>query len=363
MHSSRDFSDKDNAIAAGKVGLTRPNAMARLTARLLLLFLATVLGPVTAKAASGAAGILWGVAESGLELGYGPKAGTNYAVPDPAYYLAQGVRLIRLPFQMARLQPRPMAPLDADFVRRMKAIVSADEAGGVMTVLDPHGYGFYNVDGRPADLLQDKAAAADYLDLMRRLAASFAHDDVAIGLMNEPHTGSDASYAQLWNRAIAVIRAAGFTGTILVPHAHWSNAKDINPQHPYEGRIQDPLHNWVLEVHLYLDPDGTGVYRQPVANTTVGHDRIAGAIAWSKETGVKLFLGETGSPPDATAVAALGEVLSDVAINPGVFWGVSLWGAGPWWKSSYPMRLDPIDGVARPQFLALEDTFAPLRSR
>jgi hypothetical protein len=42
---------------------------------------------------------------------------------------------------------------------------------------------------------------------------------------------------------------------------------------------------------------------------------------------------------------------------PDAFWGIALWGAGPWWKPNYPMRLDPIDGVARPQFVALENTF------
>jgi endoglucanase len=339
----------------------RSGHWSRIRRYLLLLLSAIVIVPFEARASNTDTGVLWGVAESGLELGRGMKAGTNYSVPDPAYYLAHNVRLIRLPFQMARLQPHAMAPLDADFVTRMKAIVSADHAAGAITVLDPHGYGFYDIDGKPADLLQDPAAAADYLDLMSRLAATFAHDDVAIGLMNEPHTGSDASYATLWNRAIAAIRQAGFTGTILVPHAHWGNAKDISPQQPYEGRIQDPLHNWVLEVHLYLDPDSTGTYRQPVANAAVGHERLAGAIAWAKQSGVKLFLGETGSPPDPTGVAALKGVLDDVATNPDVFWGVCLWGAGAWWKPSYPMRLDPIDGAARPQFLALEDAFVPQR--
>ena len=333
----------------------------RISGCLLLLLSAILVAPIAAKAATADTGILWGVAESGLELGKGTKRGTNYAVPDPSYYLTHNVRLIRLPFQMSRLQPHPMAPLDPAFVRLMKVIVAADHAGGAITVLDPHGYGFYDIDGKAADLLQDPAAADDYVDLMRRLATAFARDDVAIGLMNEPHTGSDAAYAGLWNRAIAAIRQAGFTGTILVPHAHWGNAKDISPQHPYEGRIQDPLHNWVLEVHLYLDPDSTGTYRQPVPNALIGHQRLAGAIAWSKQSGVKLFLGETGSPPDATGLAALKGVLDDVATNPDVFWGVCLWGAGPWWKPNYPMRLDPIDGQARPQFLALEDAFVPQR--
>jgi endoglucanase len=309
----------------------------------------------TAAAAHSA--ILWGVAESGLEFGRGMTAGTNYAVPDPSYYLRHDVRLIRLPFQIGRLQHEPQGPLDPAFLRAMKTIVQRDQAHGAVTVLDPHGYGFYTIDGKPADLLKDPAAAADYVDLMRRLGASFAHDDVAIGLMNEPHTGSDMAYSAIWNRAIAAIRAAGFVGTILVPHAHWSSAADLSPDHPFAGHIDDPRHNWVLEVHLYLDPNSTGTYRQPVARAEIGRQRLAGAIAWSRQSGVKLFLGETGAPPTSLGLSALQGVLSDVAAAPDVFWGIALWGAGPWWKRDYPMRLDPINGVDRPQFVALETTF------
>jgi len=310
-------------------------------------------------AAGSRSSILWGVAESGLELGRGMKAGTNYPIPDPSYYLQHDVRLIRLPFQISRLQPRPQAPLDPAFVHVMKTIVRLDQDHGVVTVIDPHGYGFYNIDGQPADLLTNPAASANYIDLMRRIGATFAHDDVAIGLMNEPHTGSDLAYSAIWNQAIAAIRAAGFSGTILVPHAHWSNAADISPEHPFTGQIIDPLHNWVLEVHLYLYPNSTGTYRQPVPSADIGRARLAGAIAWSRQSGIKLFLGETGAPADSMGMSALHVVLSEVAAAPDVFWGIALWGAGAWWKPDYPMRLDPVGGVARPQFVALEDTFVP----
>ena len=324
--------------------------------------LLTVSGPglcSLADAAGARSPILWGVAESGLEFGHGMKAGTNYSIPDPSYYLRHDVRLIRLPFQIGRMQPAAKGPLDPAFIHAVQTIVHLDEAHGVVTVLDPHGFGFYNIDGKPADILQDPAAAADYLDLMSRIAATFAHENVAIGLMNEPHTGSDIAYSAIWNEAIAAIRAAGFTGTIVVPHAHWSNAADISPERPFTGRIVDPLHNWVLEVHLYFDPDSTGTYRQPVASADIGRERLSGAIAWSRESGIKLFLGETGGPPDSLGMSALHGVLADVAAAPDVFWGIALWGAGAWWKPSYPMRLDPVDGVARPQFVALEDTFVP----
>ena len=309
--------------------------------------------------APAAAGTLWGVSDSGMDFGKGQIAGRNFAVPEPAYYLAHGVALVRIPFQISRIQPVPQGPLSPPIVADLKKIVAADRAAGAVTVLDPHGYGFYGIDGKPQDILKNPTAAADYVDLMGRIAVAFAHDDVAIGLMNEPHTGDDHDYAAIWNRAIAVIRQAGFSGVILVPHAHWSAAADISPGTPFAGGIMDPGNNWVLELHSYLDPDGTGTYRHPVGSSSIGVQRLAGAIAWSRASGVRLFLGETGAPPDPAGMAAFQAELDEIAKSPSVFWGVAVWGAGSWWKPDYPMRLDPIDGAATPQFLALEKMLAP----
>lgn len=312
-----------------------------------------------AMAAAGSTDILWGVNESGLEFGKGPIAGTNYAVPDPSYYLSRGVQLVRVPFQIVRLQPTPNAPLAPEMVRYLKTIIAQNNAAGAITVLDPHGYGTYPIDNQPQDLLKNPAAQADYIDFMQRLATEFGHDNVAIGLMNEPHTGGDTDYAPLWNKAISAIRQTGFSGVIIVPHSHWSSAGDITPATPFVGQIVDPLNNWVLELHLYFDPDNSGTYKKPVASPDVGTARLAGAIAWSKQSKIRLFLGETGGPPTPVGLAAYRALLQNIAANPDVFWGVAVWGGGPWWKPNYPMKLDPVEGVDQPQFTILEDMITP----
>ncbi len=313
----------------------------------------------TVAAAPSGRDTLWGVNDSGLEFGKGAKAGTNYAVPDPTYYLSQGFQLVRLPFQIARLVPVPGGALDPVFTAVLQSIIDKDRAFGAVTVLDPHGYGFMDKDGTPRDILLDAAARADYVDMMRRMAAAFQTDGLAIGLMNEPHTGSDDAYAPIWNDAIAAMRQAGYHGVVLVPHAHWSSAADISPDRPYVGQITDPDRNWVLELHSYLDPDNTGTYRKPVESTAIGAARLSGAIAWSRQTGIRLFLGETGGPADPIGLGALTTMLASVSAAPDVFWGITLWGAGPWWKPNYPMRLDPIDGIARPQLVALRQAMSP----
>lgn len=303
------------------------------------------------------ADIRWGVNESGLEFGTGPVIGTNFVAPDPGYYLQQGVELIRVPFKLNRLQPTPGAPLSPAYVQDLQSIITKDSAAGAITVLDPQGFGFYDVNGKPRDILTDPAAAAGYLDMMTRIAQTFGSENVAIGLMNEPHAGADTAYAALWNRAIAGIRQAGYKGIILVPHAHWSNAADITPARPYTGNIIDPGNNWALELHMYMDADSTGTYRKPVVSAEIGAQRLAGAIAWSKQSHVRIFLGETNAPATPLGLAALRNTLGEVAAAPDVFWGVALWGGGPWWKPDYPLRLDPINGQEQPQIAMLEQTF------
>ena len=90
----------------------------------------------------------------------------------------------------------------------------------------------------------------------------------------------------------------------------------------------DPGHNWVLELHSYLDPDDTGTYRKPVGSSTIGAERLAGAIAWSRQAGVRLFLGETGAPPDAAGLAAFQTMLAQISSAPDVFWALPMGGGG-----------------------------------
>ncbi len=106
--------------------------------------------------------ILWGINDSGLDFGHGNIAGTNFSVPNPSYYLAHGVQLVRIPFQITRLQPRPDGPLAPAIVQDLKKVIAQDHAAGAITVLDPHGYGFFNIDGKPQDILKNPEAESAY---------------------------------------------------------------------------------------------------------------------------------------------------------------------------------------------------------
>lgn len=287
------------------------------------LFFAALLGSTTLAQAVP----LFGINDSGLEFGSAVipgKANTNFASPSPAYYLGLGVKVVRVPYQIRRLQSAPGAALTAAYLGYLQGIASADTAGGAVTVIDPHGFGTIGSED-----ITIEPGTTDYIDHISRVAEAFAgQPKVALGLMNEPHQQSDAAYLPVWNAAITAIRAAGFTGVVVVPRTAYSSPVGMSAASPFP--IVDPLKNWVLEIHCYPDPDDSGTFNAAIASATVGSDRLAGAIAWSKASGVKLFLGEFGTPSDAASIAALHSMYATINANPGVFWG-----AGPWWATTY----------------------------
>jgi endoglucanase len=319
---------------------------------LRLLALAALAG-LTIDAAQ--AGTLFGVNLSGMEQGSGNLAGTNYAVPDPTYLDGQNVQVIRLPFLLERLQNAGQ-PLNSDVLGYITGILQKNAAANVVTVLDPHDYGYIGTDGTSREIGVDPVGTAEYVDAVTKLAAAVVGmPNVAFGLMNEPHDQSCAELAPVWQRAITAIRGTGFTGPIMVPPTNWSHADTLVSSGcaALFGALQDPEHGIVVEVHNYLDPNQSGEYQDPIAALDVGWRQLAPAIAWSEQTGIKLFVGETGSPPDGFSVAALSNELRTISAAGGSFWGVTLWSAGPWWPASYVMDLNPVNGVIAPQMVAL----------
>jgi endoglucanase len=112
---------------------------------------ALVAGPsfaTTAPALTSAGGgmNLIGVNISGGE--YGPSgAGTvgyDYTYPSASeisYYAAKGMTVIRVPFQLERLEPTANGPLDSSQAAELQQVVATAAASGIDVILDPHNYG------------------------------------------------------------------------------------------------------------------------------------------------------------------------------------------------------------------------------
>ena len=323
----------------------QPRALAPIAALVALL-----------SSACASAAPLFGVNLSGLEMGHGLTEAGQWTVPDPTYMLSQRVSVIRLPFDLERLQPAALGPLDPNYLGDITSIMAENAAAKVMTVLDPNNYGYIWTDSTASSQAIGVVAeaTADYLDVMTKLAAAVRGKPlVAIGLMNEPHAQTCAQLAPVWQAAINAIRGAGFTGVITVPGTDWQHSDTFVSTGcaALLSSLTDAQNNLVFEMHNYLDPGESGQYQHPIASPGVGAQQLAPAIAWARQTGNRLFVGETGTPGDPTSLAALRDELVAVADAPDVFWGLAMWGAGPWWPVDYNLRLDPVGGVAEPQMV------------
>ena len=309
---------------------------------------------LVALPASGAP--LMGVNLSGLEMGRGLTETGQWTVPDPTYMLSQRVGVIRLPFKLERLQPGALGPLSPGYLGNLTSIMAEDAAAKAMTVLDPENYGYIWTDSTASSQAIGVVpeATADYLDVMTKLAAAVRGKPlVAIGLMNEPHAQTCAQLAPVWQQAITGMRSAGFTGVITVPGSDWQHADNFVASGcaGLMGALVDPQNNLVFEVHNYLDVGQSGRYLQPIVSPNVGSMQLAPVIAWARQTGSRLFVGETATPGDTASLAGLRDELVTVADAPDVFWGLAMWGAGPWWPVTYNLRLDPVNGVPQPQMV------------
>ncbi len=288
---------------------------------------------------------LIGVNISGGE--YGPTGGgtmgTDYIYPSANeinYYASKGMTVIRVPFQLERLEPSPGAPLDQTQVTALQQVISEAAADGVDVVLDPHNYG-----SAWGNLIGSGTSNSQFANFWGEMASAFKGDsNVIFGLMNEPNVQSPSDWAQSDNAAITAIRQAGANQEILVPGSDWTgawswlssvNAAAINP-----STIHDPDNNWAIEVHQYLDSNGSGTNYSPITDPNIGVERLTDVTQWGQQNGVKLFLGETGVPGDNQSLTALQNMLSYMEQNGNVWQGAAYWAGGPWW-GSYPFSIEP----------------------
>ena len=319
---------------------------------------------------------LFGVNLSGLEFGSGNTANVNYdAKPTLAGSIGTlPVQVVRVPFKLERLeQAGAGAALDGPYLGYIKAIIQADEAGNVVTVLDPHDYGYIGTDGTTREIGVDPVGTSNYLKEITLLAgAVHGMSGVAIGLMNEPHAQTCAELYPVWQQAITAIRGQGFSGPIMVPPTNYAGATTFVSSGcaaDFLG-LADPDNDLVSEIHMYQDGDGSGTYNfgkyssgNDAPSIDVGTQRLASAVAWAQANGTRLYLGETGVTSSAYDVAVLQDTLTDVK-DAGVFWGVTMWSAGQWWgvtgaSNAYKLDLNlQASGAAAPQMATMETLIA-----
>ena len=297
---------------------------------------------------------LRGVNISGGEYGkVDGKYGTNYIFPNNKqldYYASKRMNVVRVPFKWERAQRKLGGSLDVDEVGRLLAVVKYAATKNVYVLLDLHNYARYS------GVVIGKGTTGKHLsNFWWRLAGVLkGYNNVVYGIMNEPYGISPDVWAPAAESAIAGIRKAGARQLILVPGVSWTGAHSWYSSGNADrmADIHDPLNNWAIEMHQYLDSDSSGTHDTCVSKT-VGSQRLTRATAWLEENGLRGFLGEFGTARNATCDAGLNDIVGYMESHSTEWLGWSYWAGGAWW-GDYMFTIEPKSGVDRQQMDILE---------
>jgi len=291
----------------------------------------------------------FGVNESGAEFGNNVipgTLGTDYTWPAASslsYFVGKGFNFFRLPFLLERLCPPATGitgAFDTHYFGNLSATVSEITALGAYVAIEPHNFLIYN----GANL----ASPSDFQTFWKNLATQFkGNSHVIFDLMNEPHVPTAEVVYEMMQAGVNGVRAAGATSQlILVEGTSYTGAWTwiTSGNGAAFEKLTDPNNNVAIQMHQYLDSDGSGTSATCVSNS-IGASRLADATAWLKSTGFKGFLGEMGAGSNTACLQAVFGAICSMQQAGGVWIGFSWWAAGPWW-GDYIYSIEPPSGIA-----------------
>ena len=311
------------------------------------LLCAALLSAVTAQAATLEwRGINLSSAEWGEKQPYPGVYGKDFVYPtvaSTAYYQAKGMNLVRIAFRWERVQPTLNGELDPTELTRLREFVDGTTARGLHVLLDPHNYAAY----KEVRVGTPQVPITAFADFWRRLALQFKDNPkVQFGLVNEPHSLPTETWADAAQAAVDAIRATGATNLVTLPGNGYSGAWSWEesrwygtPNAQVMGRVRDPLDNMVLEVHQYLDKDGSGTNAKCVS-AEIGVERLQRFTTWLRENKRRALLGEIGGGANPVCEQAVRGALKHLEANADVWTGWLWWAGGPTW-GHYFLSLEP----------------------
>ncbi|KAI1784896.1 endoglucanase [Ganoderma leucocontextum] len=296
----------------------------------------------------------FGVNESGAEFGntvIPGQLGKDYTFPSPSsvdYFMSAGFNTFRIPFLMERVSPPSTGglggPFNQTYLSGLKTIVSYITGKGGFALVDPHNFMIYN----GATI----SSTSTFQSWWQKLAAEFVSDShVVFDLQNEPYDIPAATVFDLMQAGVNGVRAAGATSQlILVEGTSWTGAWTwvSAGNSAVFGAIKDPNNNVAIEMHQYLDSDGSGT-SETCVSSTIGAERLQAATQWLQDNNLKGFLGEIGAGSNAECIAAVQGALCEMQQS-GVWLGALWWAAGPWWGDYY-QSIEPPNGTAIAEIL------------
>ncbi|KAF8586781.1 glycoside hydrolase family 5 protein [Ramaria rubella] len=302
----------------------------------------------------------FGVNESGAEFGsttWPGQLGKDYTWPEPSsidYFVQNGFNTFRVTFLMERMSPPPTGlagPFNATYLSGLTTIVNYITSKGAYAVIDPHNYMRY-----------DNAvinSTSTFQTWWQSLAGQFkTNNNVIFDIQNEPYGIDAATVFSLNQAAIDGIRASGATTQLILAEGTsytgaWTWTTSSGNSAVF-GAIKDPNNNVAIEMHQYLDSDGSGT-NETCVSSTIGVERLADATAWLQANNLKGFLGEIGTGSNTVCAEAVAGALCSMQQS-GVWLGALWWAAGPWWGTYY-QSIEPPSGAAIPMMLPLLQSF------
>ncbi|KAJ8694700.1 hypothetical protein PTI98_007352 [Pleurotus ostreatus] len=277
--------------------------------------------------------------------------GTHYTWPSPSsidFFVDKGFNTFRVAFKLERLSPDTVGlaspNFDAAYLDGLKQTVNyITLTKGAFAIIEPHNYARYY-----GNVITNYA---DFAAWWKNLATVFVNNDkVIFDVINEPHSIPATDALALNQAAINGIRSTGATQLILVEGTAWTGAWTwiSSGNSAAFTSITDPLNNIAIEMHQYLDTDGSGTSPTCVS-PTVGAERLQAATAWLQQTDFKGFLGELGAGSNDDCISAVKGALQYMQES-GVWIGALWWAAGPWW-GNYFQSIEPPNGASIPRIL------------
>ena len=312
-----------------------------------------------------------GVNLSGMEFGSNVPGtlGTDYTVPTAAefaYYHGKGVNLVRLPVLWERIQPGlfaspPSAAFSQAYVKLIKTALRQAHRNRMSVVVDIHDYGGYGGHKLGDGTLTD----AMYAAFWKRLATTLKSVPGLGGydIMNEPNAmPSAAAWPEAAQEAVNAIRSTD-TATRLYVEGDFYASAGAWTTYNQNLSIADSAGNLVYEAHVYGDRDSSGSHYD--WNTEVSYgvsvdtiaQRVGNFTGWCAAKGVACMIGEVGvgndDPSWNTELANGLAAMQSAGIQ-----AFTYWAGGPWW-GSYPMSIEPTNGVDAPQMAVVSQYGAP----
>lgn len=254
--------------------------------------------------------------------------GWTYPNADFKKLVTQGITFGRLPFKRHRVIDAKGAwvqIVDSNGkthwgIDLLESCLAAAQSAGFSLTLDPHDY--YTVDGR-------ESTADEFQQLHEVLATRIGSHPAIVGweLQNEPK-GTLGRFGKAVQPVVTMLNELIPGKPIIIPGDSYQSATrwvKENPGYPVQGRDL-----WYA-VHVYFDRDGSGSWspRDQTVAVDQGEKMMAGVVAWAKEHGVHLIIGEHGGPDDNPAYMAAFERFVGWCVANGV--PLQYWGAGSWW--------------------------------